>query len=146
MVDRIRADQTRLEQVDQLIARAESEVASVEGAIEELEARERGLEASLARLASYANVDESARDNAQRLSGELAGLDKEPTLEPQPPVEVDPVLARYRAEREALYARQAGARKWTVGRVAWTALVVLTFGIALACPGADPPSSRRDRL
>jgi AAA domain len=131
VVDRIHAAHVRLEQLGDSIEASERDVAQVAGEVETLERKERELDAELLRLASYARVDDSARDLVQRTWGELEGLHRAAPPPSEASLEPDPLLARYRSERHVLYALHAGASRWTPRRVAWTALVVVTLGVAL---------------
>jgi DNA repair exonuclease SbcCD ATPase subunit len=132
VIDGIHAGQIRLAQLGEAMDASEREVSRVAGDIEALERRERELDAKLLELESYAELDASARDLVQRTWGELDGLQKIALREPEPVPQPNPQLIRYRSERQALYRLQAADRpRWTLRRVAWTALVVATLGIAL---------------
>jgi DNA repair exonuclease SbcCD ATPase subunit len=132
VIDGVHAGQIRLEQLGEEIDASEREVSRVAGDTEALERKERELDARLLELESYAAVEDSGRDSVQRMWGELDSLKNAALREPEPVLQPNPELIRYRSERQVLYALQAGDRsRWTLRRVAWTALVVATLGIAL---------------
>jgi DNA repair exonuclease SbcCD ATPase subunit len=131
VLDRIRGAEIRLEELADVIAGGERQVADMAVDVERLEDRERHLDARLIGLETYANVDDSARNAVQRLWGELDGLEHAPLTDVTPAPQADPVLASYRAERQDLYAMQAGVSRLTWRRVAWSALVVVTLGLAM---------------
>jgi DNA repair exonuclease SbcCD ATPase subunit len=131
VIDEIHAGHVRLGQLADATETAERELSQVADEVESVEARERELDARLLELDSYADMDDSARDRVQRIWGELDGLQQATLPEPEALPQADPLLASYRTERQALYVLQAGRLRWTVRRVSWVALVVLSLGVAL---------------
>ena len=129
-LDEIRAKHVRLEQLADLIATSEGEVAHSREELENSEQKERALDVRLLGLSSYADNDDSGRDTAHRRLGKLESLRQAPTPQPQDVPPPDALLVRYRSERQSLYALQAGVSRWTARRILWTVLVVLTLGIA----------------
>lgn len=131
VIDAIRAAYVRLAQLADDVAALEVEVERTRAEVEALEERERGFDGPLAELASYAEVDVASREQVQQSCAELEALRATAVPAPGELPEPDPALERYRAERLALFALDAGAAPWTTRRVLWTALVVVSLGTAL---------------
>jgi uncharacterized protein YhaN len=129
-VDSVKVTRERLAELVDQLARAEQDAEVLASTVEDLEGKQRELAAAVDGLDTYAQVDASARDQVQTLWAQLEGMaaDEESTSVEVP--ERDPLLARYRLERDSLRELAGAQRHVTLRRVVWIAVVVLTVGIA----------------
>jgi len=130
-IDEVKIARERLGQLDQDLEAAERDAAAAQPEVEQLEAELRNLVPLVDGLKLYADLDTSQQADVQRASAALAELPVLPD-EPREMPQRDPLLARYRNEREALRDLLRRPRHPRLRRAGWIALVVLTVGIALA--------------
>ena len=130
LVDAVKIARDHVSTAERDLASATREAETVAAEVRRLEDEQRELLAQVDGLAPYAEVDVSAREAVQALSAQLDALDTDvdapaPAIPPR-----DPLLERYRHEREDLYAAVAGRRRVTLRRVLWITLIVMTLGLA----------------
>ena len=124
----VRMAQQQLADLSGPLEAAERDVTAVAETVSTLEARERDLAAAIEDLGASAGVDDSLRARVQDRWAHIQALGSEPVDEPAVPRR-DRTLERYRGERSELLAL-ARRRRFTVRRVLWFLLVVLTLGLA----------------
>lgn len=133
-VSAIRTAIAGLEQLRQPVAELEAEMAQNQDRIAEFERTRRELTQRLAELDAYANTDDSAEASIRTLSAQLQTMTESDDSSPAPIPARDPLLARYRAERDQLVGLQLQEQQPRMPprlrRVLWIAVVVLTLGLA----------------
>lgn len=128
--EEVTAARDRLRALGEQLVDAQKEAGVVGEAVGDLEKKQRELLARVDALAPYADIDDSARDEIQRAWAQLETLASEGPLALQEAPTRDPVLERYRRERDELRSLMSPREPSQVTRVLWISLVVLTLGIA----------------
>jgi DNA repair protein SbcC/Rad50 len=129
-VDAVKAARDGLSELNDQVARVEAEAEAVAGTVSRLESEQRELIAAVDGLSPYSGIDVSAREQVHTASVQLASLESPETIAPADVHARDPMLARYRAERESLRGLVAERAPSKAQRFLWVALVILTAGIA----------------
>jgi DNA repair exonuclease SbcCD ATPase subunit len=125
------------------LERATERAASTKAQLAALEARQRQLRELSDSLAPFAGVDPTHRDHVREQWARLETL-RTAAIPPEPErFEPDPILVRYRGERDQLVAAAAELHQSAWRRWLWIAIVVLTLGVAWLARRAIESVSRR---